>query len=127
MKHSNTKQDVKTKLRCHNPSVQSVMIGLKTKAEFEKHKEEHMEEIERLDISTLINGHDLFACNLCSFESGHGESIKEHLVDHVNHTNELARHKKKSLLDDYDDDGNYVGDDPNWMDSDDESETDNEN
>ena len=42
------------------------MIGLKTKAEFEKHKEEHMEEIERLDISTLINGHDLFECNLCS-------------------------------------------------------------
>ena len=33
----------------------------------------------------------------------------------------------KSLLDEYDDYGNYIGDDPNLMDSDDESETDNEN
>ena len=46
-----------------------------------------------------------------SFESGYGDSINEHLVDNLNHTNELSRHEKKSLLDDYNNDGNYVGDD----------------
>ena len=36
-------------------------------------------------------------------------------------------HEKKSLLDEYDDYGNYIGDDPNLMDSDDESESGNKN
>ena len=102
-----------------------------TKAEYQKHKEEHIEEIEGLDISTLTNGHDLFECNLCSFESGVGDSIKEHLVDHLNHTkeylNEAANNEKKSLLDEYDDDGNFIGDESNLTDSDNESETEDEN
>ena len=63
----------------------------------------------------------------CSFESRYGESIKENVVDYLNHSNELARHEKKSLHHDYNDDWNYVGDDPKLMDSDDELETDNEN
>ena len=67
-----------------------------------------MKDIEGL--STLTNGHNLCECNLCSFESRYGDSIKEHLVDHLNNTmenqNEAAKHEKKSLLDEYDDDGN---------------------
>ena len=35
--------------------------------ELEKHIDEHIEEIETLDIASLSNGHDLFECNLCSF------------------------------------------------------------
>ena len=72
-----------------------------------------MDEIEGLDISTLTNGHELFECNLCSFESGYGDIIREDLVNHLNHTvenqNEDAKHEKKSLLDEYNDDGNYNG------------------
>ena len=29
----------------------------------------------------------MFECNLCSFESGHEDSIKEHMIDHVNFPN----------------------------------------
>ena len=39
-----------------------------TATEFKKHIEEHIDEIKMLDIVSLSNGHDLFECNLCSFE-----------------------------------------------------------
>ena len=85
-----------------------------------------------LDISTLTNVHELFECNLCSFESGLADSIREHLIDHVNHSrNDEKENKeqafqsdKKSLLDEYDEDGNYIEDDPALMDSESETETD---
>ena len=81
-----------------------------------------------MDITTLTNGHDLFECNLCSFESGLGDSIREHLIDHVNHTTEgkAFQPEYKSLLDEYDEDGNYIGKNPSMMDSESEYETDNE-
>ena len=37
-----------------------------------------------MDIKSLTNGHDLFECNICSFESRHEDSVKEHLIEHVN-------------------------------------------
>ena len=127
MKHTNTKHGDKTETGGSKSKCSICDDKFETKADFQKHKEEHMEEIEVLDISTLTNGHNLFECNLCSFESGYGDSIKAHLVDHLNHSKEAAEHEKKSLLDEYDDDGNYIGDDQNLMDSDDASETDDEN
>ena len=95
-----------------------VTISLKTPADFQKHKEEHKEEIEVLDISTFTNGHEVFECNLCSFESGHEGSLKEHAIDHLNHQKEYPKEsseeqvysKTKSLLDEYDDDGNFIAD-----------------
>ena len=67
-----------------------------------------------LDISTLTNGHEVFECNLCCFESRHEDSIKEHLIDHLNHQKEYPKEsseeKTKSLLDEYDDDGNFIAD-----------------
>ena len=53
----------------------------KNKYEFLKHKEEHIEEIEELDISTPTNGHEMFECNTCSFECGHEDSVKDNLID----------------------------------------------
>ena len=53
--------------------------------ELKRHIEEHIEKIETLDISSLTNGLDLFECNLCRFESGYGDSIREHLIEHVNY------------------------------------------
>ena len=93
-----------------------------------KHIDENIEEIETLDIASLTNGHNLFECNLCSFESGLGDSIREHMIDHVlpqrhdNRTNlpdEEVRPPYKCLLDEYDDDGNYIGNNPKYMDKDD--------
>ena len=37
-----------------------------------------------MDGASLINDHDLFECNLCSFKSGYGESVNENLIEHVN-------------------------------------------
>ena len=60
-----------------------------------------------------------------SFESGHEDSIREHLIAHVNPQNEdnsvnIAERKvefqARSLLDEYDNDGNYIGDNPKYMD-----------
>ena len=73
----------------------------------------------------------MFECNLCSFESGVGDSIKEHLIDHVNYSNLEDRRNKeeiaKNLLDEYDDDENYIGNDWALIDSDSESESNDEN
>ena len=86
MKHTNTKHGGKTETGVSKSKCSICDDKFETKAEYQKHKEEHMEEIEGLDISTLTKGHDLFECNLCSFESEYGDSIKTHLVDNLNHT-----------------------------------------
>ena len=51
--------------------------------DFQEHIKEHLEEIKEINIYSLTNGHDIFECNLCSFESGHINSIREHLITHV--------------------------------------------
>lgn len=99
-------------------------------AEFRSHIKDHMEEIENMDIASLTNGHDLFECNLCSFESGCGDSVKEHLINHVNQSKEdqnsyleeEVMHKKR-LIDEYDVTGTILGNDRRFMDS--ESDTEN--
>ena len=96
-----------------------------TEMELKKHIDEHIDEIENLDIVSLTNGHDLFECNLCSFESGLGDSIRKHIIDHVlpqrheeatNLPEKEVRPLYKCLLDEYDDDGNYIGNNPKYMD-----------
>ena len=63
---------------------------------------------------------------MCSFESGHEDSVKEHLINHLNHTKEPENHEKKTLLDEYNDNGNYIEKDLN-SNSDNDSETDDDN
>ena len=125
-KHTNTKHGVKTETEASSFECSICEDKFKTKSESLKHKEEHMEEIEGLDISTLTNSHELFEWNLCSFESGHEDSVKVHLIDHLNHTKEPENHEKKSLLDEYDDDGNFIEEDNN-SNSDNDSETEDDN
>ena len=126
-KHESTSIDVKL---C-NYKCSLCEDPFKTKNEFEAHIKEHIDEIKGLDITTLTNSHDMFECNLCSFESGVGDSIKEHLIDHVNYSNLEDRRNKeeiaKNLLDEYDDDENYIGNDWALIDSDSESESNDEN
>ena len=89
-----------------------------------------MEEIEEMDIASLTNEHDLFECNLCSFESGYGDNVKENLIDHVNQSKEdqnsyleeEVMHKKR-LIDEYDVTGTILGNNRCFMDS--ESDTEN--
>ena len=69
----------------------------KTQAGLQKHKVEHMEEIEKLYMSTPTNGYDILKCNLCSFKSGHEDSIKEHFIDHLNCTKEREKKSEERV------------------------------
>ena len=93
--------------------------------DFKNHIAEHKEEIDEIDIVSLTNYHEMFKCNLCSFESGYDGSIREHFMDHVNYSLTVdttdksveVKQREHKLCDEYDDDGNYIGDDPRFMDS----------
>ena len=89
MKHKNTKHALKP---IEQPQVSVPKCSLcddefKTFKEYEAHKQEHIDKIEEIDVTSLTNGLEMFECNLCSFESGHEDSIKEHMIDHVNFPN----------------------------------------
>ena len=107
---------------CNECSLCEDIFG--SEIEYKKHIEEHIEEIENIDIASLTNGHDLFECNLCSFESGLGDSIREHMINHVNPQRhdesesaaDVVKAPYQSLLDEYDEDGNYIGNNPKYMD-----------
>ena len=100
-----------------------------TQKEYDEHVNEHIQEINQIDIETLKGGHELFKCNLCDFQSGDTATVKDHLKDHINTTlsttnsgvdktsqKEKKRDAKKealksgNLLDLYDDDGNPLYD-----------------
>ena len=87
--------------------------------------------IESMDTS-LTNEDHLFECNLFNFESGNEDSLREHLIDHVNqsqrdpNTNLADREKlQKRLINELDDDTSYIRDDPRFMESESELEPDN--
>ena len=67
------------------------------KKELQKHKGDHIEEIKGINIAEITNGHDLFECNLCSFESEHKDSIREHMIVHVNYTIFFFKSKKQKV------------------------------
>ena len=112
------------------PSCSLCDDNFNTVEEYEEHVQEHKDEIEEIDVTALTNGLELFECNLCSFESGHEDSIKEHLLYHVNLPSNASEKKTKNnaklealqsgnLLDLYDDDGNplYDSTDSEYSDS----------
>ena len=58
--------------------------------------------------------------NLCSFESGYGDSLKKHLTQHVVCLNKIEKKedsetttktRSQLLLEEFDSDGNYIGGD----------------
>ena len=59
-----------------------------------------MKEIQSMDITSLTNGHDIFECNLCSFESAHDDSVKEHMIEDVNPAPKKAEVTVKQSNDD---------------------------
>ena len=97
-KHMNTKHQGKYSEEIVCKSKCSLCEGtLKTKNNFEMHIKEHIDEIEELDIAKITNGHDLFECNLCTFKSGYGDSIREHLIDHVNYSRNDEKENEEPL------------------------------
>ena len=56
--------------------------------ELQKQKKDHIKEIKGIIIAEITNKHDLFQCNLHSFEYGHKDSIRERMIVHVNYTNQ---------------------------------------
>ena len=81
---------------------------------------EHLAEIKSLDIEYLKNGHEIFACNLCNFESSDTNLIKKHLAQHTQSpkviSKNISKSQYKSLLkskdwcDAYDNEGNPLYD-----------------
>ena len=91
-KHINTKhaqkglEDATKHIACNSLEFECTLCKdrFNTRNDLDRHKAEHIEEIENIDIESLTHGHDMFECNLCSFESGHEDSVKEHLIQHIN-------------------------------------------
>lgn len=108
-KHMNIKHGVKKSIDGSNYNNTELECSLcddkfHSISELQEHIGEHLEDIEELDIQSLLNEGDMFECNLCSFESGNSDSIREHLVEHVmipkvpqkvRNKNEKMKKKKK--------------------------------
>ena len=97
-----------------------------TQEEYDKHVNEHLQEVNEIDIESLKSGNAIFKCNLCDFQSGQTAAVKDHLKQHIqitlsttnynlDTTSEKERRRKNALkqalmtgnlLDLYDDDGN---------------------
>ena len=122
--------------------------------ELRDHIEEHLEEVQNIDIEYLKNGHESFVCNKCIFNSNDVDKIKVHLSNHIindnppvralttlelNETNiklndeitkesketeEDKKVKKYNWRDDFDEFGNYIG--PESSESETDTETDDE-
>ena len=93
-KHTNTKHSTSLETQICFSECLICEEKFVTKWKLQKQKEDYIEEIEALDIKKITKGHELFECNLCSFESGQEDSIREHLIDHVNYP---RKYQKKSL------------------------------
>ena len=97
-----------------------------TQEEYDKHVNEHLQEVNEIDIESLKSGDAIFKFNLCDFQSGQTAAVKDHLKQHIqitlsttnynlDTTSEKERRRKNAnkqalmtgnLLDLYDADGN---------------------
>ena len=95
-----------------------------TDEEFNIHINQHLTEIIVMDIEYFKNGHEVFVCNMCIFESKNNEQIKNHLGKHTLSSSKYqyeALCKSKNWQDAYDDEGN-----PLYETTDSENSSDNE-
>jgi hypothetical protein len=54
-----------------------------TQEEYDKHVNEHLQEVNEIDIESLKSGNEIFKCNLCDFQSGQTVAVKDHLKQHI--------------------------------------------
>ena len=90
-KHTNTKHGTSLETQICFSECLICEEKFVTKCKLQKHKDDHIEEIKSLVIKKITKGHELLECNLCSFESGHEDSIREHMIDHVNYTKKYQK------------------------------------
>ena len=61
---------------------------------YNRHVKEHLGEIRDIYFEYLKNGHEIFDCSKCDFQSNDGENVKSHLAGHViNHKEALKTNK----------------------------------
>ena len=66
------------------------------KDDLEDHNNEHIKEIENIDIEDLKSGHEVFECSRCSFKSNNSDDVKNHLASHVFQKNTKIKAPVKS-------------------------------
>ena len=66
-----------------------------THAEYTKHIKDHIEEIKDIDIEYLKNGHEIFECSSCHFQSNKPEAVKRHLTEHLLQPKDKVKIKSK--------------------------------
>ena len=92
-----------------------------TSKELNSHIEEHLKEIEDIDVEYLKSGHDEFECSQCEFKSNDDEGVKDHLTSHAMKSYVKAKPRKTrkemelikkagSFRDLYDDEGDPLYD-----------------
>ena len=64
--------------------------------DYDNHVKEHLEEIKDIDFEYLKNGHEIFDCSKCDFQSNSGEDVKNHLVGHVIVQTQPLENKQKT-------------------------------
>ena len=122
-------------------NIQKIVCGLEcsncekkfsSTQELGDHIEEHLEEIEQMDVEYFKKGHESFICNKCNFNSNDIRKIKIHLSIHIRNyptsaqaesikkmtepkavrykeTESDPKVKKYNWRDDFDEFGNYLG------------------
>ena len=56
----------------------------------------HLKEIEDMDIEYLKNGHEIFECSICKFESNDIDAVKNHLAEHALEKTKSSKNKSNS-------------------------------
>ena len=85
-KHKKTKHVIKNKSECSMCEEK-----FDTYNEYTDYVNDHLKEIEDLDMEDLKSGHEVFERSFCKFESNDTALIKTHLATHVLQTNKSPK------------------------------------
>ena len=90
MKHVNTKHPESKLERLvlknssqGDPEYSMYQDKFPTSKELNSHIEEHLKEIEDIDVEYLKSGHEEFECSQCQFKVNDDEGVKDHLTSHA--------------------------------------------
>ena len=87
-KHSNTKHNDTERLECTLCEENFTIYE-----EYTNHRKNHLKEIEEIDIEYLKNGHEIFECSICKFESNDTDAVKNHLAEHALEKTKSSKNK----------------------------------
>ena len=90
-KHSNTKHNDTERLECTLCEENFTVYE-----EYTNHRMNHLTEIETVDIEFLKNGHEIFECSICKFQSNDTDVVKNHLAEHALKKTKSSQNKSNS-------------------------------